>query len=68
MTKIKKWSNDQNIEMQLSHIKSDNYCYCKVGRAITIERAIEKSPILLAILENLTKKEAIEKSPKIDWY
>ena len=29
-------------------IKSDNFCYRKVGRAITNCGAIEKSPILLS--------------------
>jgi hypothetical protein len=28
-------------------IKLNNFCYCKVGRAITEWGAIEKSPILL---------------------
>ena len=35
-------------------IKSDNFCYRKVGRAITKWGAIEKSPIgAIAILEKL---------------
>ena len=35
-------------------IKSDNFCYRKVGRAITKWGAIEKSPILLSqFLEKL---------------
>ena len=29
-------------------VKSDNFCYCKVGRAITKWGAKEKSPILLS--------------------
>ena len=29
-----------------NEVKSDNFCYCKVGRAITKLGAIEKSPIL----------------------
>ena len=29
-------------------VKSDNFCYRKVGRAITKLGAIEKSPILLS--------------------
>ena len=32
---------------KIEEIKSDDFCYRKVGRAITKWRAIEKSPILL---------------------
>ena len=39
---IQKWSKE---------IKSDNCCYCKVGRAIIIEGEIEKSPKNIAILK-----------------
>ena len=34
--------------------KSDNFCYRKVGRAITKWGAKEKSPISIAILEIIT--------------
>ena len=30
-------------------IKNDNYGYCKIGRAITVKRAKEKSPIFFYI-------------------
>ena len=44
-----KFSNLQNLYKNLSkEIKSDNFCYRKVGRAITKWGAIEKSPILLS--------------------
>ena len=48
-TEKKTWINLQNSYKNLSkEIKSDNFCYRKVGRAITKWGAIEKSPILLA--------------------
>ena len=34
------------IQNRSKEIKSDNFCYRKVGRAITKWGAIEKSPIL----------------------
>ena len=34
--------------MNQNNIKSDNFCYRKVGRAITIWGATEKIPILLS--------------------
>jgi hypothetical protein len=36
------------IQNRSKEIKSDNFCYRKVGRAITKWGAIEKSPILLS--------------------
>ena len=40
------WTNLQNLYKNLSkEIKSNNFCYGKVGRAITKWGAIEKSPI-----------------------
>ena len=48
-TEKKPWTNLQNSYKNLSkEIKSDNFCYRKVGRAITNWAAIEKSPILLS--------------------
>ena len=48
-TEKKPWNNLQNSYKNLSKgIKSDNFCYRKVGRAITKWGAIEKSPILLS--------------------
>ena len=48
-TEEKPWTNLQNSYKNLSkEIKSVNFCYCKVGRAITNWGAIEKSPILLS--------------------
>ena len=48
-TEKKPWTNLQNLYKNLSkEIKSDNFCYRKVGRAITKWGAIEKSPILLS--------------------
>ena len=45
----KPWTNLQNLYKNLSKgIKSDNFCYRKVGKAITKGRAIEKSLILLS--------------------
>ena len=45
-TEKKPWTNLQNSSKNWSkEIKSDNFCYCKVGRAITKWGAIEKSPI-----------------------
>ena len=39
----------QNRDNKLSkEVKSDNFCYRKVGRAISKWGAIEKSPILLS--------------------
>ena len=35
------------IQKISKEVKSDNFCYRKVGRAITKWEAIEKSPILL---------------------
>ena len=47
-TEKKPWNNLQNSSKKLSkEIKSDNFCYRKVG-AITKWGAIEKSPILLS--------------------
>ena len=47
-TEKKPWTNLQNLYKNLSkEIKSDNFCYRKVGRAITKGGAIEKSLILL---------------------
>ena len=47
-TEKKPWTNLQNLYKNLSkEIKSDNFWYCKVGRAITIWGAIlEKLPFL----------------------
>ena len=46
-TEKKPWTNIQNSYKNLSkEIKSDNFCYRKVGRAITKWGAIEKSPIM----------------------
>ena len=48
-TEKKPWTNLQNLYKNWSkEIKSDNFCYRKVGRAITKWGAIEKSPILLS--------------------
>ena len=45
----KPWTNLQNLYNNLSkEINSDNFCYHKVGRAITKWGTIEKSPILLS--------------------
>ena len=45
----KPWTNLQNAYKNWSkEIKSDNFYYHKVGRAITLWGAIEKSPILLS--------------------
>ena len=50
-TEKKPWTYLQNSFKNLSkEIKSDNFYYRKVGRAITVWEAIEKSPIL----ENFT--------------
>ena len=53
-TEKKPWTNLQNSYKNSSKgIKSDNFCYGKVGRAITKWGAIEKSAILLSqYLEN----------------
>ena len=46
-TEKKPWNNLQNSYKNLSkEIKSDNFCYRKVGRAMTKWGAIEKSLIL----------------------
>ena len=56
-TEKKPWTNLQNSYKNLSkEIKSDNFCYRKVGRAITKWGAIEKSSILLSQYWNLTNK------------
>ena len=48
-TEKKPWTNLQPSYKNLSkEIKSDNFFYCKVGRAITKLGAMEKSPILLS--------------------
>ena len=48
-TEKKPWTNLQNSYKNLrKEIKSDNFCYRKVGRVITKWEAIEKSPILLS--------------------
>ena len=48
-TEKKPRTNLQNAYKNLGkEIKSDNFCYRKVGRAITKWEAIEKSPILLS--------------------
>ena len=48
-TEKKPWTNLQNLHKNLSKdIKSENFCYRKVERAITKWGAIEKSPILLS--------------------
>jgi hypothetical protein len=45
-TEKKPLTNQQNSYKNLcKEIKSNNLCYCKVGKAITKWRAIEKSPI-----------------------
>ena len=45
---------NQSTKLIQKDIKSDNFCYRKVGRAITKWGAIEKkSNIAIAILENL---------------
>ena len=42
-TEKKQWTNLQNSYKNLSkEIKSDNICYCKVGRAITKWKAMEE--------------------------
>jgi hypothetical protein len=47
-TEKKPWTDLQNSYKNWSkEIKSDNFCYRKVGRAITKWGAIEKSPILI---------------------
>ena len=51
-TEKKPWTNIQNTYKNLSkEIKSDNFCYRKVGRAITKWGAIEKSPMLLLLFD-----------------
>ena len=48
-TEKKPWTDLQNSYKNWSkEIKSDNFCYRKVGRAITKWGSIEKSPILLS--------------------
>ena len=48
-TEKKPWINIQNLYKNGSkEMNSDNFCYRKVGRAITKLGAIEKSPILLS--------------------
>ena len=48
-TEKKPWANLQNSSKNWSKkIKSDNFCYHKVGREITRLGAIEKSSILLS--------------------
>ena len=47
--------------MKQNNIKSDNYCYCKVGRAIIIWGAIEKIQYSYC---NIGKMENL-KAPKI---
>ena len=48
-TEKKPWTNLQKLYKNLNkEIKSDNFCYRKVGRVITKLGAIEKSPILLS--------------------
>ena len=48
-TEKKPWTNLQSSYKNLrKEIKSDNFCYRKVGRAITKWGAQEKSPILLS--------------------
>ena len=45
-TEKKPWNKLQNSHKNRSkEIKSDNFCYRKVGRAITKWEALEKSPI-----------------------
>ena len=51
----------QNKEMKQNNFKSKNYCYCKVGRAITIWGAIEK---VQYSYRNIGKMENL-KAPKI---
>ena len=53
ITEKKPWTNLQNSNKNWrKEIKSDDFCYCKVGRAITSNR--EKSNIAIAILEKTT--------------
>ena len=48
-TEKKPCTNLKNLYKKWSKgIKSDNFCYRKVGRAITKRGAIEKNPILLS--------------------
>ena len=48
-TEKKPWNNLQNLYKKINkEVKSDNFCYRKVGRAITKWGAIEKSLILLS--------------------
>ena len=62
-TEKKPWTNLQNLYKNWSkEIKSDNFCYCKVGRAITQWGAIEKSPILLS------QKSTFNMAPKFNSY
>ena len=45
-TEKKPWTNRQNLNKNGSkEIKSDNFCYSKVGRAITKWGEIEKSNV-----------------------
>ena len=54
-TEKKPWTNLQNSYKNWSkEIKSDNFCYRKVGRAISKLGAIEKSLILVAIIFSST--------------
>ena len=55
-TEKKPWTNIQNSYKNWSkEIKSDNFCYRKVGKAITTYMGsnTEKSNIAIAILEKL---------------
>ena len=48
-TEKKPWTNLQNSYKNWSkEIKSDNFCYRKVGKVITLQGAIGISPILLS--------------------
>ena len=47
-TEKKPWTNLQNVYKTLSkEVKSDNFCYRKVGRALTKWGAIEKDIIYI---------------------
>ena len=45
---IQKRSHELVYKKLSKEIKSDNFCYRKVGRAITLQGEIEKNPILLS--------------------
>ena len=68
-TEKKPWTNAQNSYKNWSkEIKSDNFCYRKVGRAITKwGKNREKSNIAIAILEKLPLLKGDKKLFRIWW-